>query len=108
MQKGIHPDWHDQCKVTCSCGNEFIIGSIHPTLEVDICNQCHPFFTGEVKFIDRQGRVDKFKKKMQAAQPQKTKKKAGQQDDDQQEEPKSYRELLREQKARLRQEEKSN
>ena len=67
MKQGIHPDWHHDTKVTCSCSNTFTIGSITDTLQVDICNKCHPFFTGELKFVDRQGRVDKFKKKMEAA-----------------------------------------
>ncbi len=101
MQKGIHPTWYSDCQVTCSCGNTFVIGSNQPTLEVDICNKCHPFFTGEVKFIDRQGRVDKFKKKMAAAQPRKAAKKSVKAAD-----PKSYRELLREQQTQLRQETK--
>ncbi len=104
MQKGIHPTWYSDCQVTCSCGNTFVIGSNQQTLEVDICNKCHPFFTGEVKFIDRQGRVDKFKKKMAAAQPRKAAKKSAK--SAKTEEPKSYRELLREQQTQLRQEAK--
>jgi large subunit ribosomal protein L31 len=101
MKQGIHPDWHHDTKVTCSCGNTFTIGSITDTLQVDICNKCHPFFTGELKFVDRQGRVDKFKKKMEAAaNRQKTRK--AKRSDDQQSEAKSYREILREQQAAMR------
>lgn len=102
MKKGIHPDWHHDCKVTCSCGNTFIIGSIFESLQVDICNKCHPFFTGELKFVDRQGRVDRFNKKMATAQAKqqgskKAVKKSGSQD-----EPRSYRDILRDQQAELR------
>lgn len=106
MKKGIHPDWHDDCKVTCSCGNTFLIGSIFETLQVDICNKCHPFFTGEMKFVDRQGRVDKFMKKIenakikqsQGATKMKTTKVTS--DDVSQ---KSYRQILRDKQTRISQ-----
>lgn len=80
------------------------MGSLTQTLQIDICNNCHPFFTGEVKFVDRQGRVDRFKKKMAAAAQNSDKnskkmKKVKQAD---QSTPKSYRELLREQQSELR------
>lgn len=68
MKTNIHPLWHHDCVVTCSCGNTFTTGSTQPTLTVDICSKCHPFFTGEMRFVDRQGRVDKFMKRMQVAQ----------------------------------------
>ncbi len=68
MKQGIHPsNWQHDCVVTCSCGNTFITGGSKKTMQVDICSACHPFFTGEMKFVDRQGRVDKFQKKMQMA-----------------------------------------
>ena len=50
---------------TCACGAKFETGSIEDEIHVDICSQCHPFFTGENKFIDLEGRVEKFKKKYQ-------------------------------------------
>lgn len=68
MKSNIHPNWNHQALVTCSCGSTFTTGSMQDTLNVDICSKCHPFFTGEMKFVDRQGRVDKFMQKMQAAQ----------------------------------------
>jgi len=49
--------------VTCACGNSFETGSVKPNLRVEICSNCHPFFTGKQKFLDVGGRVDKFKKK---------------------------------------------
>lgn len=100
MQKNIHPDWHHDAIVTCSCGNTFTTGLTQKTLQVDICSACHPFFTGEMRFVDRQGRVDKFlakQKKAQATQAktQKPKKQIVQDD------PKSYRDLLRQQQRAL-------
>lgn len=108
MKTNIHPNWHHDCVVTCSCGSSFAIGSTEETLQVDICNACHPFFTGEMKFVDRQGRVDRFKQKMQKAQniTQKKKKNKSAQDDNS-DEHKSYRQILREQQSELRQAKKS-
>ena len=75
MKTTIHPDWYNNCVVTCSCGNTFETGSTEPSLKVDICNKCHPFFTGEMRFVDEQGRVEKFQQKQQhAAKWQATKK----------------------------------
>ena len=62
MKEGIHPKYHE-AKVSCGCGNTFVTGSIKPELKVDVCSKCHPFFTGQQKFINRGGRVEKFKKK---------------------------------------------
>lgn len=62
MKKGIHPEYKE-CKVTCACGNEFITKSTKEELRLDVCSACHPFFTGQQKFVNRGGRVEKFKKK---------------------------------------------
>ena len=62
MKQDIHPNYH-VTTVTCACGNTFETGSIKQNLRVEICSNCHPFFTGKQKFIDAGGRVDKFKKK---------------------------------------------
>ncbi|MGP1485218.1 MAG: 50S ribosomal protein L31 [Campylobacter sp.] len=62
MKKEIHPEFVD-CQVTCACGNTFTTKSNKSEIRVDICNQCHPFFTGSEKIVDSAGRVDKFKKK---------------------------------------------
>lgn len=62
MKKGIHPEYKT-VKVHCACGNEFETGSTSDEIKVEICSECHPFFTGRQKFIDKGGRVDKFKKK---------------------------------------------
>jgi len=62
MKTGIHPEYMD-CKVTCACGNTFMTKSNKEEIRLDVCSQCHPFFTGQQKFINRGGRVEKFKKK---------------------------------------------
>lgn len=62
MKQGIHPDYK-KTTVTCVCGNSFESGSVIENFRVEICSECHPFFTGKQKFIDAGGRVDKFKKK---------------------------------------------
>jgi len=63
MKANIHPNWQE-CTVTCACGNSFVTGATTPTMQVDICNKCHPFFTGEQRFVDKEGRLEKFQKKM--------------------------------------------
>ncbi len=64
MKENIHPDYH-QIKVECACGESFTTGSIKKgdLIKVEICNKCHPFFTGKQKLVDVGGRVDKFKKR---------------------------------------------
>jgi len=63
MKEKIHPKYFPDAKVTCSCGNSFTTGSTRQTLKVELCNKCHPFFTGEQKIIDTAGRVERFNKK---------------------------------------------
>ena len=62
MKQDIHPEYKE-ATVTCACGNTFTTGSTKETLKVEICSQCHPFYTGKQKFTERGGRVEKFKKK---------------------------------------------
>jgi large subunit ribosomal protein L31 len=62
MQKDIHPNYVE-CSVSCVCGNSFTIKSLQNEMRVDICDKCHPFFTGEEKLVDAAGKVEKFKKK---------------------------------------------
>ena len=64
MKKKIHPNYVE-ATVTCACGNTFKTGSTKESLRVEICSECHPFFTGKQKFAERGGRVEKFKKKYQ-------------------------------------------
>ena len=62
MKKDIHPEYVE-CTVACACGNSFITRSTKKEIRVEICSQCHPFFTGKQKFVDSAGRVEKFRKK---------------------------------------------
>ena len=66
MKKDIHPDYVE-CKVTCTCGNTFTTRATKPELRIDICNACHPFFTGTQKLIDSGGRVQRFTDRFGAA-----------------------------------------
>jgi len=62
MKKGIHPKYTD-CNVSCACGNEFTTRATVKALKVDICNVCHPFYTGKQKFVDTAGRVQRFRQR---------------------------------------------
>ncbi|TMA12158.1 MAG: 50S ribosomal protein L31 [Deltaproteobacteria bacterium] len=62
MKEGIHPEYKT-ATVTCACGNVFETRSTVPAIHVEICSQCHPFFTGKQKLIDSAGRVEKFRRK---------------------------------------------
>jgi large subunit ribosomal protein L31 len=62
MQEGIHPKY-GKSTVTCACGNTFETGSVNPELKVEICSNCHPFYTGKQKLIDSGGRVERFNRK---------------------------------------------
>ena len=77
MKAGIHPAYND-CKVNCACGNMFETRSTHKgNLRVEICSNCHPFFTGRQKLIDTEGRVDRFNKRALKAVAAKEAKQAG-------------------------------
>jgi large subunit ribosomal protein L31 len=65
MKDGIHPNYFET-KVTCGCGNSFTTRSTRKELKVDICNDCHPFYTGKLKFVDTAGRIEKFQNKFAA------------------------------------------
>jgi len=67
MKQKIHPTYHEESVVTCACGNSFTAGSTKKELSVDVCSECHPFFTGEMKFLDTMGRVEKFQKRKKHA-----------------------------------------
>lgn len=67
MKADIHPQWYPEAKVTCACGNTFTTGSTLPAIRVEICSACHPFFTGQQKFVDTLGQVDRFIKKTESS-----------------------------------------
>jgi large subunit ribosomal protein L31 len=73
MKADIHPEYVE-CAVHCSCGNEFTTRSTVPALRVELCSQCHPFYTGKQKLVDTGGRVERFERRY--AKSSKAKKKA--------------------------------
>ena len=103
MKKDIHPKYYSNAKVTCACGNTFTTGSTLKEIKVDICSECHPFFTGKRKFIDTMGRVEKFQKKLKKAQTKKyvkkaeRKKLASQKDTDR---PQTLKEMIQQQRKK--------
>ncbi|QZY55503.1 50S ribosomal protein L31 [Crassaminicella profunda] len=62
MKQGIHPDYK-KVVVKCACGNTFETGSVKDEIKVEVCSECHPFYTGKQKFVGQGGRVEKFKQK---------------------------------------------
>lgn len=62
MQEGIHPVYHEKSEMRCACGSVFIVGSTQKELSIEICSQCHPFYTGKKKVVDTLGRVDRFRR----------------------------------------------
>ncbi len=73
MKKGIHPKYYDDCQVTCACGNKFVTGSTVSEIKVEICAACHPFYTGQAKYIDTEGRIERFERKRKVAAVSRTK-----------------------------------
>lgn len=99
MKSDIHPQWYPAATVSCACGNTFTVGMTKSDIKVEICYNCHPFYTGEMKFIDALGRVERFQAKVQAAKAtsavladKKKKKKA--RDEARANAPKSLKEML--------------
>lgn len=72
MKAAIHPQYYPTAKVKCACGNTWITGSTLPEINVEICNNCHPFYTGREKVLDTRGRIEKFKKRAAKAKTAKT------------------------------------
>lgn len=98
MKTDIHPKWHPEAQVVCACGNMFTVGSTKENIHVEICHKCHPFFTGEMRFVDTMGRVEKFQAKQKKAQSQisvlATKKKKKMEREKEQKSPRSLKEML--------------
>ena len=69
MKKGIHPDYNDSLKITCSCGNSFVTGStlMQDSITIEICSKCHPFYTGEQKIVDTDNLVKKYVERVEKA-----------------------------------------
>ena len=60
MKKETHPTYYPEAKVVCACGNSFTVGSTVEKIEVELCSNCHPFYTGKQKLVDTARRVEKF------------------------------------------------
>ena len=63
MKKDIHPTFHNDATVVCSCGNTFTTGATKAHLRVEVCSRCHPYFTGEQRIVDTEGRVERFRRR---------------------------------------------
>ena len=109
MKSDLHPTYYTDTVVTCSCGNKFTTGSTKKEIKVDICGACHPFFTGEMRFVDTMGRVEKFQAKQAHAQEikqqQKSKKKVEKEEIDR---PTTLREMMLREKKKLEDKEKAS
>jgi large subunit ribosomal protein L31 len=71
MKKKIHPLYHPKAKITCTCGQSFIVGSTMKEIHVEICSNCHPFYTGKQKLVDTARRVDRFRKRLEKTKEKK-------------------------------------
>lgn len=88
MKEDIHPDYQ-QARVICDCGNEFKVGSTKEKIEVEICHECHPFYTGEERVLDTTGRVEKFEQRMEKAEQKQEEEKQAQKSSENEEGSKS-------------------
>jgi len=75
MKANVHPNYNPAAKVVCSCGNSFTVGSTQDSIHIELCDKCHPFYTGTQKFVDTASRIEKFQKKMAIVRPLSKKKK---------------------------------
>ena len=66
MKQEIHPQYHADAKIICACGNTITVGSTKPEIRVEVCSNCHPYYTGEAKFVDTEGRVERFQRREKA------------------------------------------
>ena len=98
MKQNLHPTWYPTAHIMCACGNVCTVGATKPELRVEICSRCHPFFTGEMKFVDTLGRVERFQKKQQQASVTAVlvadKKKKKKEREEQRRSPKSLKDML--------------
>lgn len=98
MKTTIHPQWYPTATVTCACGNTFTVGATKPEIRVEICSHCHPFYTGEMKYVDTLGRVERFQEKARHAHVQSAKlaekKKRKEEKERESRQPKTLKEML--------------
>lgn len=94
MKADIHPQFFENAEVSCACGNTFTTGLTVEKIQVDVCNRCHPFFTGEMKYVDTLGRVEKFEKGREKAKTLREQKKKQEEQKEQVKRPQSLREMI--------------
>lgn len=95
MKQAIHPQYFDNAQVICVCGNKFTTGSTQEVIHVELCSNCHPFYTGEQRFIDTASRIQKFQTRTETAKKyQIVKKEKKDAERKQAEAPKTLREML--------------
>ncbi len=95
MKANIHPQYYPDAQVICACGNVFTIGSTKQVIHVELCSRCHPFYTGQQKFVDTIGNIEKFKTKQKvAAAKQSVAKQKKVKQDEEDRRPKTLREML--------------
>ncbi len=95
MKVNTHPTYYEEAQVVCVCGNKFTVGSTKQNIHVELCYQCHPFYTGEQRFVDTASRIQKFEdKKKIAVDYKKIVTKKSEEERKRQEGPKSLREML--------------
>jgi large subunit ribosomal protein L31 len=63
MKTAIHPTYYPEAQVVCSCGNTFAVGATQEHIKVEVCGACHPFFTGEQRIVDTEGRVERLRRR---------------------------------------------
>ncbi len=73
MKTDIQPKYYEKATITCSCGHVFTVGSTVEKMQVEVCSNCHPFYTGKKKLVDSAGQVDRFQKRMAMAEKLKKK-----------------------------------
>lgn len=95
MKSQIHPQYFSEAQVICACGNRFTVGSTVETIHIELCNKCHPFYTGEQRFVDTESRIKKFQHKQEVAKKYVVKKEEKKAEEKKRKEaPKSLREML--------------
>jgi large subunit ribosomal protein L31 len=92
MKTQTHPQYFDDAQVICSCGNKFTVGSTKQVIHVELCEKCHPFYTGQARFVDTASRIERFKSKQAMATQSPRKAKVEKEEEERQ--PQTLREML--------------
>lgn len=95
MKANIHPPYFPKAQVACACGNRFTIGSTQEIIHVELCHKCHPFYTGQQRFVDTVGRIERFKEKQEKAKVR-VAKKVQEEKEKEEQRPRTLKEMLTE------------